>query len=277
MVEQCPQALFCCASVLCRQEFLTLVGALEGRHFSASGSGLRELHGVFSELADARRVPRHALASRILFRSGCSTITSLSPTDDVFQRFLAFIGQQLPSVGTSKTRIQSLSPNDVAVALWVDVQYFSLLLGADLEKRGWVSVLSDQLPNGRASAFKIPHHGSRNAHEPEVWQRMVTSDPIAVVTPWRRGGKALPTRQDVERILALAPSAFCSSGSVGMPRSRSIHANRAVSRTLRESGVRLRSLTGSTSAVRLRRPIGSETHWSVTLLGNACRLNDFAA
>ena len=67
LVELCPAAQFCCASALCREEFLTLVGALEGRHFSASGSGLRELHGVFSRLVEAGKNPTHALANRVVF------------------------------------------------------------------------------------------------------------------------------------------------------------------------------------------------------------------
>jgi len=73
LVELCPGAQFCCASALCDEEFLTLVGALEGRHFSATGSGLREIHGVFSQLGKIGKMPIHALANCVVFRKGGCT------------------------------------------------------------------------------------------------------------------------------------------------------------------------------------------------------------
>ncbi len=42
MVETCREAAFCCAAALCRKEFLSLVQAIQGRHLSSVGSGLRD-------------------------------------------------------------------------------------------------------------------------------------------------------------------------------------------------------------------------------------------
>lgn len=280
MVERCPNAQFCCAGVLCEEEFLAVLEAVEGRHLSASGSGLRELHRVFSLLGEARMTPRHALSSRVLMRRESCTITSLSPGDEVYQKFLTSIGGLIPKETERKTRIASLSPNEVAVALWVDAREFSVLLGADLEKRGWVTILNDgaTVTEGKASVFKIPHHGSKNAHEPGVWDQMVKPDPIAVLTPWRRGRHALPTRRDAKRILALAPNAYSSGASIRKSRKRpSSRADRAVSKTLRDSSILLHSLDSRTSSVRLRRMLASGSAWSLTLTGGACHLADFAA
>ena len=194
----------------------------------------------------------------------------------VFQRFLTSVGGLIPKQGENKTRIRSLSPNEAAVALWVDTGDFTLLLGADLERSGWVAVVaSPTRPTGKASAFKVPHHGSENADEPTVWQQMLESDPLAVLTPWRRGGHALPTAQDVVRILAATQNAYVTDN--GLPRRSPRHGNSAVARTLRESGSRFRRLTADNSSVRLRRPLGSQTQWTVETLGRACRLMDFAA
>ena len=108
------------------------------------------------------------------------------------------IGDLVPKVGDAKTRVQNLSPNEVAVAFWIEVGDVVVLLGADVEKVGWVEILSNSgRPGGKASAFKIAHHGSGNAHEPTVWKDMLEGDPVAVLTPWRRGGGALPTAKDV--------------------------------------------------------------------------------
>ena len=181
----------------------------------------------------------------------------------------------MPGEGKSKTRIPSLSPNDVAVALWVKVEDIAVLLGSDLEKRGWVEILQNAgRPNDKASAFKVPHHGSKSAHAPEVWERMLDPDPFAVLTPWHRGGSDLPSQQDVRRILSCTTNAYATvriGSSTRAPVSRSS----MVKRTIRESGVKLRRLAMSTGAVRLRRPLGSRTRWKVEMFGSACHLQDF--
>ena len=276
LVDVCKKAAFCCASVLLHREFLTAVGALEDRHLSVAGSGLREIHGVFSRLSQAASKPKLALADRRIFVQGACEIWSLSPNDTNFLHFLKTIAGLLPEVGKSKTRIPSLSPNDVAVALWVRVDDVAVLLGSDLEKRGWVDILQNAArPNGKASAFKVSHHGSENAHEPGVWKRMLAPDPFAVLTPWRKGSRSLPNQHDVQRILSDTTNAYATA-RIGSSARAPVRRSSMVQRTIRESGVALRRLAMSPGAVRLRRPIGLRTRWNVETLGSACHLKDSA-
>ncbi len=277
LVELCPDAKFCCASALCREEFLTVVEALEGRHFSASGSGLREMHGVFSRLAETGRRPTHALANRVVLQKETCTLTSLSPGDEVFQKFLTSVQCLIPGPGENKRRIRSLAPNEAAVVLWIECGGTALLLGADQERRGWVGILEDtERPIGRASAFKIPHHGSENANEPAVWERMLEDDPFAVLTPWCLAGRVLPTTQDAKRILRATPNAWITAkGCTGQAGFK--HENKAVERTLRESGVHMRRLATGRGLVRLRRPINSTDGWTVETFGDAAGLAEYAA
>jgi len=118
----------------------------------------------------------------------------------------------LPKEGESKRRIPSISPNDVAVVLWIKAGDLVVLLGSDLENRGWVEILqSTTRPAGIASAFKVPHHGSENAHEPNVWKRMLEPNPHAVLTPWSKGGRTLPKKSDTQRILSCTQNAYASA------------------------------------------------------------------
>ena len=154
MVGTCP---------LCRKEFLALVQAIQGRHLSAVGSGLREIHAVFSQLDSTGKKPIHAIANRVVFQREPCRIWSLSPGDDVFQRFLGAVEETIPGQGNNKRRIKSLSPNEAAVALWVDVEDFALLLGADLDRRGWVAVVHDserpaRLAGRQCSKSRITAH-----------------------------------------------------------------------------------------------------------------------
>jgi len=277
MVEQCPAARFCCSGALRSQELLAMMGRLEKKHLSAAGSGVRELHRVFSRLRETKRVPAYAFANRLMFRGEYCDIWSLSPGHRVFQASLQSIADLVPHESGSKTRLPSLSPNEIAVVLWIEFGNFSLLLGADMERRGWTAILSDtERPAGRASVYKVPHHGSKNADEPAVWKRMLEAESVAVLTPWRRGSHVLPTMPDARRISKATPKAWITDK--GLSRHANIrHDNRAVARTLRESGARIQRLEASGGMIRLRRVIGSGAQWTVETFGNACNLVDYAA
>jgi len=275
LVEACAGAGFCCSAALRSEEFFSVVGALEGRGFS--GFGVREIYNVFSQLKATASPGKFALANRIVFSRDRCEIRSLSPDDSTFADFLRSIAGWLPGSGQTKTRLPTLSPNAVAVALWITAGDVTVLLGADLEKRGWISILqSDVRPAGRASAIKVPHHGSQNAWEPGVWKDMLESDPFAVLTPWRRGGRALPRPRDAERILERTPNAWATANA-GPHGAAPPRRSAAVQRTLRGSGIGLRRVPLSPGAIRLRRPLNSRTPWTVEKFGTACRLADFAA
>ncbi len=274
LVEACGEAVFCCAGALCREEFLSVVGALEGRRISAAGSGVREIHGVFTRLGEVASKPTFAVANRRIFARGACEIWSLSPDDAVFQSFLQSIGRLVPGTGQTRTRIPVLSPNEIAVALWVEAENISVLLGADLEKRGWAGILrSGERPAGKASTFKLPHHGSANADEPGIWERMLEPAPIAVLAPWRRGGRSLPSQCDVTRILARTENAYATARTASPGRARK--RGRTIDRTIRESGIQLRNLAVPPGIVRLRRPLGPQVQWRARTYGSACRLQEF--
>ena len=275
LVETCRSAAFCCAAALCREEFLSVVDTLERRHLTVTGSGARELYQAFERLQKSRSKPTFAVANRRIFRRDACEVWSLSPNDATIQHFLRTIGNLVPSEGQAKIRIPDRSPNEVAVALWIEAGDVKVLLGSDLEKRGWIEILqSAARPTGKASAFKIPHHGSANADEPGVWQQMLDVDTHAALTPWRRGGHALPSDQDVERILDNTVNAYSTVPSKSLATSPERRDN-AVDRTIRESDIKLRRLAMSPGAVRLRRPIVGPATWHVDLFGAACHLRDY--
>ena len=275
LVEACKSADFCCATALCKKEFLKISAVQRSRHLIAAGSGTDEIFNVFSLLQKRKLTPTHAIANRPIFASHGCKISSLSPSDAAFRTFLGAISNLMPSEGETKKRMPDLLPNQAAVGLWVEVDDVVVLLGSDVERAGWTEILQGGMrPPGKASAFKIPHHGSASADVPEVWQQMLDPGPFAVLAPWKKGGNALPRRVDAERILLNTVNAY-SSSTAGSVASRTRRRSRMVDRMIRESGTRLQRLPMSPGAVRLRRVIGEQAPWSVTLLGNACHLKIF--
>ena len=274
LVEVCSKAKFCCANALLNNEFLAAVGALEGRHLSADGSGVREIHRVFTGLKSKASRTKFAAVNRLIHAQDKCEIWSLSPSDAAFRNFLQSIGRLFPSESRTKTRVPSVTPNDMSVVLWIGVDDIAVLLGSDLEKRGWVEILqSEERPTGKASVFKVPHHGSESAHEPDVWNRMLDPNPIAVLAPWRKGGNVLPSQRDVRRILTHTTNAY-STASTGLSAPPQARRHGIVARTMRNTGIELRQLAMSPGAIRLRRPLGSRGQWKIETFGSACGLGD---
>ena len=276
LVEVCSKAKFCCAHALLDKEFLAAVGALEGRDLSVEGSGVREIHSVFAQLESKAAIPTFAAGNRRIHAWGKCEVWSLSPDDAAFRNSLQSTGKLFLSEGRTKTRFRSVTPNDMSVVLWIGVGDIAVLLGSDLEKRGWVKIIqSEERPTGKASVLKVPHHGSESAHEPDVWNRMLEPKPFAILAPWQRGDRILPTKSDVQRILSHTPNAYATT-SRGLRAPARRRENRMVRRTIGEFKVRLQRLDMLFDAIRLRRKIGLRTRWKVTTLGNACHLKALA-
>ena len=273
LVEACRSAKFCCASALCTEEFLAVVGALENRPLTSASSGAREIHRVFSLLEKTDRFGPFAIANRRVFSQGSCEIWSLSPSDRAIGTFLKSIGNLLPATNQSKRRSRSLSPNRAAVALWIQAADTAVLLGSDVEKNGWREIASSaERPQGEASALKAPHHGSENAHEPSVWKEMLIANPVAALTPWRRGRSVLPKRSDIERLVSCTERAYATSRN-RTPAALGRRRDKAVERTIRESGIQLRKAAMPNGGIRLRRPPGPKHDWTVELFGSAYRLS----
>ena len=276
LVKVCVNATFCCASALRKEEFLEALGALEQRPATPTGSGVRELYRVFSVIAERAATPIFAITNRrVFYRHGCE-VWSLSPSDRAFEAFLRQVGSLLPRELEAKRRVPSLTPNEAAVVLRIAFNDTVILLGADLERRGWLEILETDDPKAhRASVFKLPHHGSQNAHEDRVWSEMLDKDPIAALTPWRRGGGELPLETDVGRILSFTGEAYVTAPRKDLV-SKSVRGRgKAVERTIRESGARIRSVARSDGMVRLRKKANAAAEWKVDVFGTACRLERY--
>ena len=273
LVEMCGNAIFCCASALVDKEFLAFLAAVEGRPATPDGSGARELYRVFGLLSERGANRDFALSNRRIFnQTGCA-IWTLSPSDAAYETFLRRIGRIRPEIGETKKRVPALEPNDASVVLLIELDETAVLLGADLERRGWMDILdNDQRPDSKASVFKVPHHGSENAHVDRAWSELLTERPSAVVTPWRRGRGSLPADTDIQRILSFSDRAYITASPTmhlnrNMPRG-----NRMVERTIRESGAAFRRVSPSDGMVRLRRKPGLMADWNVELIGSAQQL-----
>src|SRR5436309_1281765 len=125
----------------------------------------------------------------------------------------------MPRIRQTKRAVPSPQPNDVSIAALIRIGPVSVLLGGDLENSGssaagWEAVITSHNQSAfgsPASLYKIAHHGSENAHNLDIWGKLLRDDPLAVLTPWRRGSTRLPTREGVKAILDQTRRAFATA------------------------------------------------------------------
>jgi Metallo-beta-lactamase superfamily len=284
VVRACHNARFVCASALTTAEFITMVTRYEeAGPRNPAGSGVRELYGVLRELDATHRHPEFASPNRLIFRcpaaavvaGGRCEITSLSPSDKQVAMFWSEIADQMPAVRRTIRRTTPKSPNHLAVALWILTGHQAILLGSDLEEtvdqhRGWSAIVqSAERPQGQARVFKVPHHGSENGHNDEVWDTMVASGAYALLSPFTNGSVSLPTIGDMRRIAARAGAAYLTADP---KQRRPVERPPIVARAIRNHRGRLKMAEPALGHVRLRKRYGEGSRWYVSLMGGAYKL-----
>jgi hypothetical protein len=214
ILKECSAASFACSAALQPDELIEGIGSLSSSRFIAQTSGVREMQQALQLMAATRRPSAMwALVDRTLWlresddHLPCHVYT-LAPSDRELLSANQTIAQLLRE--GERRRVPRPQRNDGSVVLWVQIGTSGLLLGADLEETGesdtgWTAVVNcANRPQGRSQVFKVPHHGSSNAHQDRVWDEMLTSKPHAVLCPWSLGHRYLPTDDDVARICGLS-------------------------------------------------------------------------
>ena len=182
-------------------------------------------------------------------------VVALSPSHATLTLALHELEGFLPRPNGPERRAVRLTPNQRSVALLVQVGGRAALLGGDLEESsnpavGWRAVVNSTVrPRPRSEVFKVPHHGSQNADNADVWRKMLTVEPVACLTPFSKGGNPLPTVQDLKRLKHRTAHLYCTCPiRGGKPRRRAS----AVERTIRQVARQHRAMEGPLGQIRIR-------------------------
>lgn len=278
--HECESADFCCSDALKDSEFLPLITTY-GEGSPRLSSGVQEFHKILmtkkarAEESGTSASPKWAIADRPLWKKKADLqceICALSPSDTSVLMSKQQIAQLIPASGVPKRRVVPISPNHFAVVLWIQIESTSILLGSDLQETGdpqtgWTVILnSNSRPSGKASVFKVPHHGSENADSPRIWSEML-KEPIAVITPFSKAGKKLPTEKDTKRICDQAKEVYQTSTL----RAKKVRKPKIVEQLLKGAVRSIQPVDTSFGHVRLRLAAGAD-RWTVDLFGDAVAL-----
>jgi hypothetical protein len=297
LLAHAPAAQIWISSLLTDKEFFRFAMRVNKNKNAVAGHKLNEFLKIIEDIRRRRSAGQltfgYANARTVIFRLDRSAsghghpceIMALSPSHGDMSEFLERIAAIMPRARQTKRAMPSPSPNQASVATLISIGPLGIVLGADVENSGrltagWEAIIGAHKlqPFGpRASLHKASHHGSENAHHRGVWDDLLTPNPLAVLTPWRKGAGRLPTADGARNILQLSQDAFITAVDA---RSRTRRDGRpvGVQRFIREHrGIRLRTLTAPFGAVRFRTQDISSAAWNCELFGAASYLRQVIA
>lgn len=265
LVRRCPNSIVYHPAAHRPDEYVKLVETLSptGLYVDRETNGIKELGGVLRELASRANKDNTYVQDK--FRQVCVDreiysrqlnghlvrIKALSPCDVELTASLQEIANIIPAAKSQRCVLPRPDRNISAVALWIEFGTFSALLGSDLEETtdpntGWSVIVRDQDFQNKASVFKIPHHGSRNAHCEAVWNDLVQSGPVSITTAF--SSSDLPSKNDVARISQRSSIFACTSP----PKRSAPRRNPAVERVLREVAKERKTVKGKMGHIQIR-------------------------
>ena len=283
LLEECPNARFVTSAAFGRQDFLKFAMAYNNPGTLRQSPGTME---IIAALGAAVGRTEWATNAKSIVANGFLnlshghgvTLSTLSPSNAELTRFLQWVAASMPISLQPRRAAPKASRNDLSVVVWLTVGTQSVLLGGDLEEHGgqmygWSAIVGDPgRPPGTAHIFKIPHHGSSTGHHLPTWQHMVRTDAFSILAPWRKGGKALPTKADAARILSHSALAY-STNTLAPPKpmKRGTKAGKIVSRI----GPKVaRQAIDQMGMIRLRMDLmEASPAWSIELFGAAEHLS----
>ena len=200
--------------------------------------------------------PNWAAANKLLFKTFSGSVIALSPSNTAIAKSQGEFAHLIAEGRESRRVPVAPDRNENAVALWLASGEYRVLLGSDLQEStrvddGWQAAITcKHFPDGVAGTFKIPHHGSNNAHSDKVWTNLVrTSNAVAAITTYIRGRAKLPKSSDIARLKRKTNAVYCTTPLPEAAPKR----DPTVERTMKEMVVDRRVLKGRTTGhVRIR-------------------------
>ncbi len=266
----CKSSYICFSEALLREEFLTLVDIYSGLDkpvlTDRDTCGTKEIASIIKTIKERCGQGSIDLTYNLLsadkriyqkqYRNHSVEVWALSPSSESILNCLAEIGNCIRIAYESPVKkvIPAPTQNHNAAALLIKVNGESkILLGSDLEetgnpRTGWSAIVqSKNRPQGKSQIFKVPHHGSTNAHSHDVWEKMIDSNPICILTS-KVGGRAIPKNSDIKRLKKYTSRLYCTAP----PIAKKHKYNPTVEKTIKGVMKNRRSLYGEMGHIKIR-------------------------
>ena len=284
LFEASEQAFFVTSAAFTAEEFFHTLAAdarIERRMRHAVRKEYREVYRLLGERKGRSKptpmvqaIEQRSVYSRASLWDGgpAVEVKSLSPSDTAILRSRNKLAEGLADLD-DRQRLSTGDINEASVVLWIRIGDLALLLGADQTTGpggcGWQAIDTSHYPDIKASFFKVPHHGSENAHLDATWTNLLTDDVIAALAPFRHGSTNLPKASDVARILSRAKEGYSTARPGKLQLSPE---SKKTAQLLPSFATNVREIDGVPGHVQARRTYGADG-WIVGLASPAHQLS----
>lgn len=226
LIEECKNSKIVIPSIFKNKDFLSLFSVF-AKTKMVCHNGVDECKHLIKYIISNGREFQTANCDTLLYcelfdETDKISVYALSPSAIAEIKSAASISSIFQDkIKMSKARIATPNHNLCSVASLINIKNFSLLFGADLEycnndQIGWNHVLksSNVIKNKKSLFYKISHHGSLTGDSPNIWNDLLTPNPISTLTPFCKGRKKLPSSEDLVRITKRTTKAYLTSNNI---------------------------------------------------------------
>lgn len=278
LVKQCKKAeIYLSAALNCAEYkcFIGFNGEIPSQFNPAS---------AFKKLSDytrkANRRLKVVVQDKVLYHGKIAgkdiMLTALSPNDATINYFQQTQLKELYNItGGIEQSITKPEPNLQSIVSLVTIEDFGVLLGADLEvtkhaELGWHGVLDSKMRR-TANIFKVPHHGSENGFDKQIWDRLLKPNPNLSITPIKIGRTILPTPIMINKLLNYSPNSYITATPYVDDTAKHNH---TIRKAIRSTGLKIKKTSYELGHVRFRKDFGNDTALSCELFGTASHLSE---
>lgn len=279
IIEACPNTEVVIPEAFKSEDFNQLIELVNSTYDSTiSGLGNEVIRNTLNKI-DKDRINFVGIDTLILNESVGDSITCevfcLSPTRKAKNRSIETFARIFQEKSIRPDRLPNIEPNENAIVLWIQFNdETKILLGSDLEEKsptsGWTQILKKSKKinkNNTVNTFKLPHHGSKDGHCEEVWEKLLTDNPYIIFTG--KNSSAIPTEDYINQVLSKSSNVFLSGSKI----IKTKYQNRFLKRQMAVRTRKIRDIPKKCGHIRMRKSLQhSSDSWDVELFNDAIKL-----
>lgn len=260
--ELCPNAELWISDCFCSASFIYFLELFNGIIPQTKFDSLNHVR----KYLDLPRTSKRASQDKLIYKNDSNIpleIYSLTPSDETKELMEANIKDminQLESKKNSLNEKKALKLKDEnlkSVALVLKLDSVDIILAGDLEIDnrtgiGLSSILESKvIAENNTIIFKIPHHGSKTGYDENIWNKLLSDDPILVSTPYKGGKTVLPTKEMIDIFCDKYPQTYITSNP-HVSSSNKLKHSKNTKKKLKKLDVKINKIQGEIGHIKIR-------------------------
>jgi len=237
---------------------------------------------------DLPRTSKRASQDKLIHRNESNNpleIYALTPSDETKKLMELHIKKMINKLESKKISLNEKKvlklkdENLKSVALVMKLGSVDIILAGDLEIDekdragiGLSSILDSKvITKENTIIFKIPHHGSKTGYDENIWNQLLSENPILMLTPYKGGKNVLPTKEMIDTLCDNYSQIYITSNP-HISFSNTLKHSRSVKKKLKKLGVdKINKIQGEIGHIKIRFDI-NDVSPNISLFGRSEKL-----